>query len=256
MRRRFYLSPAEWGNEISFSLTGDEAHHCRHVVRAKVGDVFELIDGQGRSVPVRVAEFSGKQVEMSPVGESEYQPQKLPLIHLAFAMPKGKNFDLVIQKTTELGVDRIIPLITERTITRPSGKKGALLKKVEKWQRVAIEATKQCGRRWVPEISAPLAWNDFLTSVEGSVALLGSLEAESRSLREHLLSSRVKKGDSKTDLVLAIGPEGDFTRSEYQSAKAAGFLALALGDHILRAETASIAGMTLLAYEFRPRQFG
>ncbi len=131
MRRRFYLSPAEWGNEISFSLTGDEAHHCRHVVRAKVGDVFELIDGQGRSVPVRVAEFSGKQVEMSPVGESEYQPQKLPLIHLAFAMPKGKNFDLVIQKTTELGVDRIIPLITERTITRPSGKKGALLKKVE-----------------------------------------------------------------------------------------------------------------------------
>ena len=247
--RRFYLPPDDWLDGWPCALEGDEAHHCRRVMRVERGDEIEVIDGAGRSARVRVDKFAGKRVELVGIGEPAFVPRPNPLVHLACAIPKGKNIDLVIQKATELGVDRLTPVITERTIARP-GTGNQLSGKLEKWQRIGLESTKQCGRRWLPEIMEPVAWQDFLPSLcASSVSFVCSLEKHSLPLRHHFDSLGGEKVLRSSELVLAVGPEGDFSPDEYQAARKAGFHDISLGNFVLRAETAAIAALAILANE-------
>ena len=157
--RRFYLPPDQWPDDWlegqPGALVGDEAHHCRRVMRVECGDEIEVIDGAGRSARVRVERFTGGRVELAALEPPQMLARPSPRVHLACAVAKGKNLDLVIQKATELGVDRITPLITERTIARP-GSGGQPAGKLAKWQRIGIESTKQCGRKWLPQIVDPV----------------------------------------------------------------------------------------------------
>lgn len=250
--RRFYLPPDEWVDGRPCALVGDEAHHCRKVARVVEGDEVEVIDGAGRSARARVRGYGSGCVDLEVLGAPQTHPRGQPVVHLAFAVPKGKNIELVIQKATELGVDRITPLITERTIVRP-GKTDQSGAKLRKWQRISMESIKQCGRKWLPEITLPVPWREFLATGEekSTIRFLASLEEHSLPVCDHLelLGSR-QVADAK-EVVLVVGPEGDFSPGEYTAARDAGFHASELGEHVLRAETAAIAGLAILISEVR-----
>ena len=250
--RRFYLAPEDWLDGQPGALTGAEAHHCRRVIRVASGDEIEVIDGIGRSACVRVEGFTGDRVELAPLGPVQTAVKPRPGIHLACAIAKGRNIELVIQKATELGVDRITPVITERTIARPVGHRQSQ-DKCQKWRRIALESTKQCGRRWLPEIMNPMPWDEFVAVSAGSSALhfIASLERGSLSFRDHLDAIGSGQVENTQEIVFAVGPEGDFTPQEYDAARSADFFAVNLGEFVLRAETAAIAGLAVLVSELR-----
>ena len=148
---RFYISPEEW-NPYSLVLTGDEAYHCREVMRHQEGDKLLAFNGQGSEAMASVKSISKENVVLET--QNVTKAEKLPAsLTLAQAVLKGKNMDLVLQKATELGVSRVVPLLSERTVVKLDA--ADKVKKQAKWQRVIIEACKQSGQNWLPPIEEP-----------------------------------------------------------------------------------------------------
>ncbi len=235
---RFYLPPDAWPNEPT--LTGDEARHLSQVLRLKPGERVVVFDGYGRSASAEVLMVNRDQVSLK-LGEILHSSAQLPAIVLAQAIPKGKNMDLIVQKSVELGIAAIQPLVTRYTVVQPGNGKS------DKWRRNALEACKQCGQDTLPEIAEPLAFDRWIRSqVEvPSLKLIASLAPGSQPLRGVL-----KDHPATTHATLLIGPEGDFSPIETASALAAGFLPVSLGSIVLRVETAAIFCLSALRYEF------
>jgi len=234
---RFHLPPDAWENP---ALTGDEARHLSQVLRMKVGDSLIVFDGKGRRAAAEVLEVSRDRV---PLKLGEVLPSVLPLpaITLAQAIPKGKNMDLIVQKSVELGIAAIQPLVTRYTVVQPGEGKS------EKWRRNALEACKQCGQDTLPEIAEPLGYERWIASQNDApgLKLIASLAPGARPLREIL-----KGHPGTTQATFLIGPEGDFSAEETNAAIAAGFLPVSLGSIVLRVETATIFCLSALRYEF------
>lgn len=234
---RFHLPPDAWENP---SLTGDEARHLSQVLRMKAGDPLIVFDGRGRRAAAEVLEVSRDRV---PLKLGEILPSVLPLpaITLAQAIPKGKNMDLIVQKSVELGIAAIQPLVTRYTVVQPGEGKS------EKWRRNALEACKQCGQDTLPEIAEPLGFDRWIASQKEApgLKLIASLAPGAQPLREVL---RAHPGT--TQATFLIGPEGDFSAEETHAAIAAGFLPVSLGSIVLRVETATIFCLSALRYEF------
>jgi 16S rRNA (uracil1498-N3)-methyltransferase len=219
-------------------LTADEAHHAVHVLRLKVGDTLSIFDGRGHEAQCRL----GDGGTLTILQQSSTSP--LPCrITLAQAIPK-KNMDLIVQKATELGVAVIVPLISERTVVQIDDDS----KKVRRWRDIALEACKQCGNNWLPEIHAPERARDFLSSLgKFDLKLIGSLQPDAKPLKEVLSASAPRS------VLILVGPEGDFTPAELAAAKSAGCLALSLGPLVLRAETAALYALSILHHELQTR---
>ncbi|HEX7262520.1 MAG TPA: 16S rRNA (uracil(1498)-N(3))-methyltransferase [Luteolibacter sp.] len=234
---RFYLPPDAWGNP---SLTGDEARHLSQVLRMKPGDSLVVFDGKGRRAAAQVLEVSRERVPLK-LGEVLPSVAPLPAITLAQAIPKGKNMDLIVQKSVELGIAAIQPLVTRYTVVQPGEGKA------EKWRRNALEACKQCGQDTLPEIVEPMNFDRWIGSQQEApgLKLIASLAPGARPLREVL---RAHPGT--TQATFLIGPEGDFSAEETHAATAAGFLPVSLGSIVLRVETATIFCLSALRYEF------
>ena len=209
-KHRFYVDPEAWDGD-ALTLAGEEAHHCRDVMRCREGERLVLFNGRGSEADVEITGLVGQTIQLRTwaITQTERPPARLTL---GQAVPKGKNMDLIIQKATELGASRIVPILSARTVVRLEGDER--IRKQEKWQRVAIEACKQCGQNWVPEVAAPMTIETFLAEVgiddEGELRLVASLSAESSPLKE-ILSDREERPRNATVL---IGPEGDFTPAE------------------------------------------
>jgi 16S rRNA (uracil1498-N3)-methyltransferase len=158
--------------------------------------------------------------------------------------------ELIIQKATELGVSRIVPLISERTIVQLSeGEDG---KRIEKWRQVVVEAAKQCGQNWLPTVDAPVSLKRFFSEFDRYEApLIASLQGDARSFKQVLHDFREQHGRRPTSTLMLIGPEGDFTPAESALAKTAGCLPVSLGPIVLRTETAAIYSLSVLAYELQ-----
>jgi 16S rRNA (uracil1498-N3)-methyltransferase len=166
------------------------------------------------------------------------------------AVPKGKIIEDIIQKSAELGVQRIVPLLTERVITQVDAA-GAEAKR-EKWQQVAVEAIKQCGAAWLPKVETPQAISQFLQRGGApELALVGSLQTARRHPHEWLDEFRRQQGRPPHSAGVWIGPEGDFTLAELQAIEASGAKPITLGELILRVETAAIYCLSFLNYELR-----
>ena len=150
---RFYLPANNWLTEPA--LCGDEARHISQVLRAKPGEVVTVFDGLGRRAAAEILSISRDRVALK-LGEIQLSPPPLPSITLVQAVPKGKNMDLIVQKSVELGVAAIQPLVTRHTIVQPGNGKS------EKWRRVALEACKQCGQDTLPEIAEPIAFDRWI----------------------------------------------------------------------------------------------
>lgn len=156
---RFYLPASEWAAP-SWELRGDEAHHAAKVLRLKQGDSCVVFDGRGRAAHAVVGGTSAQL--RGAAGSGEECPPAPELAHLTLcqAVPKGANMDLIIQKSVELGVSAIVPLLTDRTIVRLNAREAEA--KRQKWQRIALEACKQCGQNTLPEVASPVPFAEWL----------------------------------------------------------------------------------------------
>lgn len=235
---RFHLPSTEWND--SPALTGDEARHVSQVLRMKAGETVVVFDGQGRRAPAEILSVSRDRVALK-LGEILPSRAPLPAITLAQAIPKGKNMDLIIQKSVELGIAAIQPLVTRYTVVQPGEGKS------DKWRRNALEACKQCGQDTLPDIGEPLAFDRWISSQGETpgLKLIASLAPGARPFRTIL-----QEHPETTQATLLIGPEGDFSAEETAAALYAGFLPISLGSIVLRVETATLFCLSALRYEF------
>lgn len=241
---RFYIAPDRW-NLDALALDEAETHHALDVLRMKAGERAVVFNGRGAEATVEISEATKRSVTLRGLHHAKSQPLACE-ITLGQAIPKGKNMDLIVQKATELGVAAIAPLISERTVVQVEEKEEAA-KKQAKWQGVAIEAAKQCGQNWLPQIHAPQTPKQFFAGADRfDLMLIASLQSDALHLKT-VLAEFGEKRPRKT-LVL-IGPEGDFTPAEISLAKSAGCRPITLGPIVLRTETAAIYCLSVLSYE-------
>jgi len=243
---RFYISPENW-NPDALSLSGSEAHHARDILRMKRGDRAVLFNGRGREITAEIVDLTGDELRLRKLHETEMSPLRCR-ITLGQAIPKGKNMDLIVQKAVEIGVAEITPLISERTIVDLDAKEAE--QKKAKWQQIAIEAAKQCGQNWLPTVHAPQKLKDFFSHAGSfDLRLIGSLQPDAIHLKKILSDYTDQHRDRPENVLMLVGPEGDFTPAELALAKTHGCLPITLGPIILRVETAAIYCLSVLSYE-------
>ncbi len=227
-------------------LDAEQSHHCSHVNRQVVGDLFSVFDGHGTEAKARITELAREQVRFEVLAKAS-TPRPAHPVWLAQAMTKAKSMDLIIQKATELGVSELAPLQSDHSVAQVDDEKVEA--RVDNWQMLTIEAAKQCGQNWLPIDHTPRAVKDFVTELpRGAVKLIASLQNEARPLKS-VLREQLTGLKAGTPIVIMIGPEGDFTPAEIGQARTAGFAPVSLGRIILRAETAAFFALSAVAYE-------
>lgn len=239
---RFYV-PADSILNDTIHIRGRQAHHARDVMRLNAGDEIRVFDGTGYEY-TGVIEKLGKREIIARISRKIKGQVDIFRLALAQAIPKSNKMDFIIEKSTELGVRRIIPLVTRRTIAQLDSAKAA--SRVGRWRRLAIEASKQCGRVSVPEIDEIESFEDSLASIEDyELAIMPCLREGNERLKGILKNNAVKSA------IVYIGPEGDFTKDEIEMATSKGARPVSLGREVLRSETAAISVLSVLNYEFR-----
>jgi len=245
---RFFLRP-EQCRDASLCLTGDEAHHARHVVRVRPGERVAVLDGAGHEFVCEVQGYDRDQARLTVV-EKHFQPTPQSPVTLLQAVPKGKLMEAIIQKATELGAFHIVPLLSERVVAQFDDKEAA--RKAEKWRLVAREAIKQCGSAWLPTVELPLTPDQFLARNESfELALIASLESGSRPAREYFRAFEAERRQVPRSVCVWVGPEGDFTPAETEAIKSHGVLPITLGRLVLRVETAAVYCLSILNHELQ-----
>jgi 16S rRNA (uracil1498-N3)-methyltransferase len=237
-RRRFHAPPATFNlTNQTVTLAPDEARHLRDVLRLKSGDEVYVFDGLGREFRCTVVMTMRDTAELRI--EAEVEPAKTESqlqLNLCVALLKGEKFDLVVQKATELGVQRVTPLITRYADVHLRDEADAA-KRVARWQRIALEAAKQSGRAFVPQISSPVTFAALET--EDLVVMFSERGGES-----------LRNVPSSSSITTLVGSEGGWSDEELESARARDFHVVTLGGRILRAETAAITVTALLQHLF------
>jgi 16S rRNA (uracil1498-N3)-methyltransferase len=238
---RFYSSSLD-----TLTLDADESHHAISVLRLGIGDALTVFDGRGREVRARITEARREGVRFSVQSRHE-SPSPAFRLRLGQAVPKGKAMDLILQKTTELGISDIHPILSDRSVVHLDG--DQIGSKAVKWSQVALEACKQCGQNRIPTIHPAQGLQHFLESQRAwqGLKLIASLQPEARPL--HLVIGDARTAGNFQEVTLLIGPEGDFTPAEIGSLRSAGYLPVSLGPTILRTETAAIFTVGILLYE-------
>jgi 16S rRNA (uracil1498-N3)-methyltransferase len=206
-----------------------------------------VLDGAGVELLCEVSSTSSRDLHLTVIKKKSVHPPSCQ-VTLLQSIPKGKIIESIIQKATELGVYRIVPVLSERVVTRLEAR-GAE-QKLEKWRHVAIEAIKQCGSAWLPRVDAPVTPDQFIGRNEKfELSLVGSLQDDARHPCTVFSEFRARHKRSPTSVCMWVGPEGDFTQPEIESIKAAGALPITLGHCVLRVETAAIYSLSILNYE-------
>ena len=212
----------------SATLEGDEARHLIRVRRVAVGETVELFDGRGSASRAEVASIGKDRVLLKILGPADPDRSPRLALTLATAVPKGDRFDWLVEKATELGVSRLVPLITERSVVDPRSAK------LDRLRRLIVEASKQCRRNRLMDLAPPTAWDSLVETARDSarwVAHPGGVGIASAGWNPR-----------STSAILAVGPEGGFSEAEVGRAVQAGWTAVGLGSTILRIETAGLAG--------------
>lgn len=245
---RFYIPPEAWHPD-RLELDAEETKHATQVMRLKAGDRAVVFNGRGDEATVELAEKTGTTLPVKAQQFGRSQPVACR-ITLGQAIPKGKTMDLIVQKATELGAATIAPILSERTIVQLAPDEAE--SKRDKWERTALEACKQCGRNFLPEIAKPRSMRQFLEATRGEfdLALIASLQPDAQPLDAHLrFHEETQGGERPKRLLILIGPEGDFTPAEIGEARSAGAFPLTLGPIVLRSETAALYTLSVLGYE-------
>jgi 16S rRNA (uracil1498-N3)-methyltransferase len=262
--RRFHAPPESFSDDRArVSLSREETQHLTGALRLGAGDEVRVFDGEGREFLCVVADEAqrgsrGVTLEVRASVEPPCAESPLELV-LCAALLKGEKFDLVVQKATELGASRIIPVETARADVRlPRAERGdAAAKRVARWRRIAVEAAKQSGRARVPAVAAPESLTDVLAQGATDASTQGATDGTAAPSRRLMFAERGGRGLVETfgawgvrpSRVAALtGPEGGWEDSEIESAREAGWEVVTLGGRTLRAETACIVVCALLQH--------
>ena len=224
-------------------LTGSEAHHLAHVMRAAAGDAVTLFDGGGAEFSACIEHVGRSEIELVVLSREPIDREWPLPVTLGVALPKGDRQRWLVEKATELGAARLVPLVTRRT-----GEHQTAVG-LERLRRSVIEASKQCGRNHLMEIRPPEKLGDYLAAAPAeSLRLIGQPGGASVApvLDEHFVAAR------PSGIVLAVGPEGGFTDEEIQSAASLGWQSVDLGPTILRVETAAVALIAAIVTRLDP----
>jgi len=242
--RRFFVKEIEAGDGFC-TITGSEAKHITKVLRMRRGDRFILMDGKGARFQA-VIESAGRREVLVTLEKPLPQPARSPAeITLCQALLKSRAMDYIVEKTSELGVYRIFPFSSQRTVIRLDEAKFA--NKVKHWREIAHSAAKQSDRGTPAEIGPLFSFKDLIAKWEGKEALKVILwEEEDTKDLKGLLRKSILSGK----FVGIVGPEGGFSREEIGVAREAGFRSVSLGYRVLRAETAAIAMVAIVQYEW------
>lgn len=240
---RFFVEEAAI-EDARVTLTGDDAHHVSYALRMAVGDEITVTDGKGHTYLCRLAAMDGVTVEaeiLDTVDDSTESPVE---VHLFQAYPKADKLEFIIQKAVELGASAITPFESERCIKRPKADKIAHV--LERQQRIATEAAKQCGRAVLPTVSAPISFSAMLAEASAyPLALFCHPSEVTVSLRQTLAHAKDVRR-----IAIVVGSEGGFSEGEVKAAEAAGLIPTSLGARVLRCETAPLFLLSAIAYEF------
>jgi 16S rRNA (uracil1498-N3)-methyltransferase len=246
---RFHLPPAECVGDV-FTLSAREAHHALHVLRLRAGDRVVVLDGAGHEFHCQLIDSSRRGAALRVI-EQRTPPALTCAITLLQAVPKAKAMDAIIQKATELGARRIVPLLTERCTVQLEARDAT--DKQFKWQQTAIEALKQSGASWLPRIDPPSALEQFLARGEQfDLALVGALRPGGGHPRRCFADFTEKHQRAPESVAVWVGPEGDFTAAELDSIEAAGVQPVTLGPQVLRCDTAAAYLLAIVGYETQP----
>lgn len=246
--QRFYL-PSEHCAGPELKLTGREAHHALHVMRVRRGERVVVLDGAGAEYLCEAREPASDSLALALVQKNSAAPLPCQLTLLQ-AIPKGRMMEAIIQKATELGVRRVVPILSERVV--PQFDEDSVEAKAQKWQQVAVEAIKQCGNPWLPQVECPVTPKAFLAREEKfDLALVGSLQNDRRHPRDCFAAFQAGHGRLPQSVGVWIGPEGDYTPAELSAIKGHGALPISLGPLILRSETAALYCLSVLNYELQ-----
>jgi 16S rRNA (uracil1498-N3)-methyltransferase len=230
----YFLVESEQIDGDHLVLKGDEYKHLSRVLRKRVGDHVFVTDGRGRMYEVIIQEFSRTEAQCSIIQTVERWNEPRTEVTLAISLLRNPaRFDLVIEKATELGVSKIIPLLCERTI--PKQEKHARLEKI------AVSALKQCGRSILPQI---FVLTRFDTLVRNSDRFGLKVIAHEKTEQSHSLGSVIRHHEDVKSVLLIVGPEGGLTQEETDLADRQGFISVSLGPRRLRSETAAIVGVS------------
>lgn len=247
---RFYVSPEDVRDDKIY-ISGKEVRHIVKVLRLRKGDRIIAFDGSGKEYLASIEKASLTEVV---VGIEEVRFRKVSQrlsITLAQAIPRKGRMDYIVQKCSELGVSRIIPIQTARTVVKLEEKRRQLCRK--RWQKLAVEASKQCGRVLVCDIYDLRSFEDSLEILNDyDLALIPCLAEGAKPLKDVLISykGRTISPGERLKVLIFIGPEGDFTPQEIEEAKAAGAIPVALGENVLRSDTAAVVSVAIVNYEF------
>jgi 16S rRNA (uracil1498-N3)-methyltransferase len=231
------------------TLLGAEAHHALRVLRIRENERVIVLDGVGHEFLCEVREMGRDKVSLQVLQKQSLPPlpYKLTLIQ---ALTKSKTMDLIVQKAAELGVHRIVPVLSERSV--PQIEQEAAANKLEKWRSTTIEAIKQCGSPWLPQLDEPRTPRKFIESGERfELALVASLQTDARHPRQHFETFKAERQRMPKTICVWVGPEGDFTPAEMNSIRQTGALPITLGQLVLRSETAAIYCLSVLNYEMQ-----
>jgi len=245
-RRRFYAKPEAFAADTkSVALSAEETRHARDVLRLQRGEEVYVFDGEGHEYRGVITQLNRDSVKVDVLEQVEpAHPESSLELTLGVALLKGEKFDLVVQKATELGATRLIPILTNRADVRIRSDDDAK-RKLMRWQRIALEATKQCGRARLMKIDAPVALGELIERMEQEDELrLMFAEREGSSLSEVLQDLELVPAKA----IALIGPEGGWTDGEIDEASETGWRIVTLGGRTLRAETAAIVAATLLQH--------
>jgi 16S rRNA (uracil1498-N3)-methyltransferase len=223
-------------------VTGEDVRHIVTVLRMKTGDELLLCDGQGTEYLARISGLTRTEVRADVVSQTN-RGIAFPRITLGQGLPKSDKMDFIVQKTTELGVASFVPLVTERTIVKIRDE----ARRIMRWQKIAREAAMQSNRADIPMIGPLQSLHDFLMTHDPGPMALSLLPWEEGTT--HIKSVLRAVPDVKSIIVL-IGPEGGFSKDEAASAKDKGFHLVSLGRNILRTETAALAALSMIVYEY------
>jgi 16S rRNA (uracil1498-N3)-methyltransferase len=237
MSHKFFV-PAEQIISNRVTLTGSDVSHIRTVLRLKVGASIQVIGGTEKLLTVRLVEIKAKEIQGEVIASEKFDVESPLAVHLGVALTKGNKFDATLRKSVELGVSSITPLATERCVV----KTHQFGKKTERWKKIALESSKQCGRTQVPQVAEGIESLETFcrNSEDRNLKLVFWEEEGANSLKD------LKLNRSPDSVAVLIGPEGGFSSAEIEKARENGFQTVSLGPRILRAETAPVVALALL----------
>ena len=213
-------------------LSGDEAHHLARVRRLRPGEVVEVFDGRGTAYRAEVSGLGRDRVVLAVRGDPRTDRAAACSLTLATAVPKGERFAWLVEKATEMGVSRLVPLQTARSVVDPRRTK------LQRLRRVVVEAAKQSGRNRLMVLDEPVSWSAFAQEETGENRLLAHPGGEPAAVWfRHVRGGRI---------TLAVGPEGGFEPEEVELGREAGWRIVGLGDTLLRIETAGLVGCAVI----------